>query len=94
MTHAALLDLWRSALVTTLMIGGPFVVAALLVGLLASLLQAATQLQENILSFAPKIVVVGVVLALGGHWLLDQMLRYTTDVAEAIVRVGQSGGHG
>ena len=69
-------DLWRQALVTVAMVGAPFIVSALVVGLTTSLIQAATQLQENVLSFAPKIAVVGVVLSLAGPWVLSRLTLF------------------
>jgi flagellar biosynthesis protein FliQ len=83
-----ILDLWRGCLVTVVMVGGPFVVAALAVGLLASVVQAATQLQENMISFVPKLIALGLVLAFAGHWALAELVHYAQETAAAIVRVG------
>jgi flagellar biosynthesis protein FliQ len=88
----AILDLWSGALVTLATVAGPFIAVALAVGLLMSIIQAATQLQESVLSFAPKLIAVGLLLALTGHWLLDHLGRYFHSVVEAAVRVGQGGG--
>jgi flagellar biosynthetic protein FliQ len=87
-----LLDLWRGALVVVFMVGGPFLLTALAIGLLISLLQAATQLQENVLSFVPKILGVALVLLLSGSWLLSQLTRYVEQSAAAIVEVGRQRG--
>ena len=83
-----LLDLWRRSLVTIAFVGGPFLVVALAVGLVTSLIQAATQLQENVLSFGPKLLAVGLLLALSGHWLLDQLTRNLREAFEMVARVG------
>ena len=82
------LELWQRALETVVTVGGPFIVSALLVGLLMSVVQAATQLQENILAFAPKLVAIGLVLGLGGALLLAELVGYFTDVAHAIESIG------
>jgi flagellar biosynthetic protein FliQ len=87
-----ILDLWRGALTTAALVGGPFVLAALAVGLLASILQAATQLQENLLSFAPKLIAVALVLALAGHWSLSELGRFFQEAASTVIRIGQEGG--
>ena len=71
-THLAI-----QAMTLTLKVSGPFLVAGLVVGLLVSIFQAATQIQEQTLSFIPKIVVVGVVVAVGGPWMLDTLVGYT-----------------
>jgi len=55
-------DLWRGALMTIVTVAAPFVILALVVGLTMSIVQAATQLQENVLSFVPKIVALAATL--------------------------------
>lgn len=89
MSSAALLDLWRAALTCVVEVGGPFVLAALAVGVLASLLQAATQLNDGALSFVPKLAAVGLVLALMGPWLLGRLTQLTTTAAATVVEVGR-----
>ena len=71
------LDLWNAALVTAAMVGGPLVGLALVVGLVTSFIQAATQLQENALSFVPKVIALGLTLMVAGPWMLDNLVRYT-----------------
>ena len=92
MNEISLLDLWQEAIVTTAWVSAPFVAAALVVGLLTSLLQAATQLQENALSFVPKVVATGVALAISGSWVLERLVRYLTTAFESLSNV--SGGSG
>jgi flagellar biosynthetic protein FliQ len=77
MSEGALLDLFRGALATIALVGAPFVGVALAVGLTVSLIQAATQLQENVLSFVPKVAALGLLLALAGPWVLSQLAGYT-----------------
>jgi flagellar biosynthetic protein FliQ len=91
MDNSSILDLWRSALMTVATVAGPFVLAALALGLITSILQAATQLQENMLSFVPKVAAVGAILALAGHQILGILVRFATEVSEVMVRVGASG---
>jgi flagellar biosynthetic protein FliQ len=62
----------------------PFLVASLLVGLVVSILQAATQVQEMTLTFVPKMVITGVVLVVAGPWMLAQISAYTHDLFTAI----------
>lgn len=85
------LDLWRTALFTAALVGGPFLIAALAVGVVISVLQAATQIQENMLSFIPKLVAVAAILALGGPRLLDALLSLLREATELMVRIGQQG---
>jgi flagellar biosynthetic protein FliQ len=72
------------ALTTALKISMPFLLAGLVVGLAVSVFQAVTQIQEMTLSFIPKIIVVGVVMILGGPWMLDQMVSYTQELYQSI----------
>lgn len=82
------LDLWRSALITTAMVAGPFVVAALALGLLTSIFQAATQIHENMLSFVPKVAAVAVILALAGHQILGILVRFVEEIAAVMIQIG------
>jgi len=77
------LDLWHQALELIATVAAPFLVAALVVGLLVALFQTATQLQESVLSFVPKLAVALLVLALAGHYLFDRLTRFTTTAITA-----------
>ena len=83
MTTASLLDLWRGALIAAITVSAPFLVAGLVVGVVVAVVQTATQLQEAILTFVPKLAAAGVVLALAGHWVLDRLGRYATEAITA-----------
>jgi flagellar biosynthesis protein FliQ len=72
------------AMLLTLKVSAPFLLAGLVVGLLVSIFQAATQIQEQTLSFIPKILVTGVVVAVGGPWMLNEMVGYTKTLFESI----------
>ncbi len=77
MNELAVLELGRNALVMTLMLSAPMLVAALVVGLLVSVFQALTQINEVTLSYVPKIVAVFGALAVTGPWLINTLLGYT-----------------
>ena len=61
----------------TLQLGGPVLIVALVVGLVVSIFQAVTQIQEQTLVFIPKIVAIVAVLAITGPWMLNVMVNYT-----------------
>ncbi len=65
-------------------VSGPVLLAAMVVGLVISLLQAVTQVQEMTLVFVPKILVVFGVMAIGGGWMLDQAVSFGVQCFEAI----------
>lgn len=82
------LDLWQRALVTLATVAAPFLLVALVVGLLIALIQTATQLQEAVLSFVPKLAALLLVLALAGHWAFERLTAFTTvSIGQAAERV-------
>ena len=89
MGSGSVIDLFRGALTCAVEVGAPFILAALTVGLLASVLQAATQLSEGALSFVPKVAAVGLVLVLMGPWLLGRLTHFTQTTAERVVEVSR-----
>jgi flagellar biosynthetic protein FliQ len=74
-----LLDLWRSALSVLVSVAAPFLITCLAVGLVVAVVQTATQLQESVLTFVPKLAAALIVVALGGRWIVDQLGRFTTE---------------
>jgi flagellar biosynthetic protein FliQ len=78
MTPDSLLDLWRTALLVVVTVSAPFLITGLVVGLAVAVVQTATQLQESILTFVPKLAAALIVIALAGHWMLDKLGRFTT----------------
>lgn len=81
MTFADALSIGRDALVVTMMVCAPALVLGMLTGLIVSLLQAVTQVQEPTLAFIPKIAVVGIVLLFFGPF----MLAVLTDFMRRII---------
>ncbi len=72
-----ILAIGKQSLFLTLILSAPAVMVALIVGLIISLVQATTQIQEQTLTFVPKLVAVFVVLAVTGPWLMSQMISFT-----------------
>lgn len=80
MFENVVLGLANQAVVTVLLVSAPMLGAALLTGLLISILQATTQLQEMTLVFVPKIVVVLLIIVIFGPWMLNVMTGYMYDL--------------
>ncbi|MEW6082083.1 MAG: flagellar biosynthesis protein FliQ [Bacillota bacterium] len=80
MTEDFIISLGRDALVTTVLVALPAMALALLTGLVISIFQATTQIHEQTLAFAPKIIAVMAALALFGPWMLTVMLDFTSRV--------------
>lgn len=77
----------NQALYTALLVSAPVLGVALVVGLLISILQATTQLQEMTLSFVPKIVAVFIVIIIFGPWMLNVMTSFTYDLYTSIPKL-------
>ena len=84
MSHALVVDLARNAIMLALLIAGPMLLVALLVGLTVSILQAVTQIQEQTLAFVPKLVGVSVVFLLALPWMMQLLVRYTTELFRSL----------
>jgi len=83
-TEAFVLNLGQNALMTALILAGPFLLASLVIGSLVSLFQAATQISETTLNFVPKILGVGLILAVLGSWMGQQILTFTHDLLTSL----------
>jgi flagellar biosynthetic protein FliQ len=79
--------LGQDALLMLLMVSAPVLGTALAVGLLVSLFQAVTQIQEPTLAFVPKLIAVIAVFAIGGPWMLTMLVEYIRRMFEAIPSV-------
>lgn len=84
MTPETVLAITQQALEVTVIVAAPMLGAALVTGLLVSLFQAATQINEMTLSFIPKLLVLILVLVLAGPWMLNMMLDYMRRLFTAI----------
>ena len=70
------IDLGRRAAMLILVVGAPVLVTALVVGLIVSVLQAVTQVQEQTLSFVPRIVAMLAAVAVCGAWMLEKLIEF------------------
>ena len=84
MTGVYATGLLQQALTMVLSVAGPLLLAALTVGIIVSLLQAVTQIQEQTLAFVPKLVGVGLVFLLALPWMLQLLVKYTTELFRSL----------
>jgi flagellar biosynthetic protein FliQ len=87
LTQTFVIHLARETLLMVLLLAGPAMFTALLIGLTISILQATTQIQDQLLNMVPKIVGVFVVLLLLGSWLLNMAIYFTTNVFAQIPNI-------
>ncbi|MEW6369312.1 MAG: flagellar biosynthesis protein FliQ [Pseudomonadota bacterium] len=84
MTPESVMTMGRTAMEITLLVSAPLLLVALIVGLVVSIFQAATQINEQTLSFIPKLVAVFIALIVAGPWMLSVMLDYMRQVFTGI----------
>jgi flagellar biosynthetic protein FliQ len=77
MNQETAIEMLRSLITVSLTVISPIIVAALVVGVAVSLIQAITSIQEPTLSFAPKLVAVGAVIIVGAPWIIRQLMQFT-----------------
>ena len=87
----AVLDIGLQACVIGAKLCAPILIVALVVGFAISLLQSITQIQEVTLSFVPKAVAVGIALIVTGHWMISEMVSFTTMVFDRIPQLLSGG---
>jgi flagellar biosynthetic protein FliQ len=85
MDEAVLLEVGRDAVIVTLKLGAPLMVIALLIGLVISLFQALTQIQEVTLTFVPKIIVVFISMLLLAPFMLHTLIDFTERIMQQAV---------
>ncbi|KVH79457.1 flagellar biosynthetic protein FliQ [Burkholderia cepacia] len=88
MSSDSALSLMAQVLWTCALIAGPLLLAALATGLVVSVLQVVTQLQEMSLSYVPKLVVVGLVLVVLGSWMLGRLVSFSQSLFGLIPTLG------
>ncbi|MFZ0443782.1 MAG: flagellar biosynthesis protein FliQ [Bacillus sp. (in: firmicutes)] len=86
MTPETVIAIAEEGIWMVLIISGPLLIIALVVGLLVSIFQATTQIQEQTLAFVPKIVAVLLGLVIFGPWMLSHMTSYTSDILSNLIR--------
>ena len=87
MNQDVVVNLSTTALTLAFKVAMPMLAAGLIVGLVVSIFQAVTQIQEQTLAFIPKVLALAAVLLILGPWMLNQLLGYTTDLWAGIPNI-------
>ncbi len=82
MTQDVILEIFTAAIVLALKLAAPTLIIAMLVGLIIAILQAATQVHEQTLTFAPKAVVVALAILAMGPWMLNSLIDFFNYIVE------------
>ncbi|NLP38054.1 MAG: flagellar biosynthesis protein FliQ [Firmicutes bacterium] len=88
MSQEYVMSIAQEAVLTALMVAGPLLIISLLVGLGISIFQATTQIQEQTLTFVPKIIAIFLGLLIFGNWMLNLMIGLTTRLFTQISTLG------
>jgi len=83
-SHQLIVDLARNAILLALLIAGPMLVVALGLGLIISVIQAVTQIQEQTLSFVPKLIGVAATFLIALPWTIQLLVKYTTELYRSL----------
>jgi flagellar biosynthetic protein FliQ len=84
MNQDVVINVSMQAMQLAFMVAMPLLLVALVVGLVVSVFQAVTQIQEQTLTFIPKIVAMGVTLVVAGPWMLNQVVAYTHELYSSV----------
>jgi len=87
-TEDFIVHMFREAFYTLMLISAPTLLISLVVGLIISIFQAATSIQEPTLTFVPKMIVMAVVLVLTLPWILDVLISFTANLFGQIPMIG------
>ena len=84
MNEDVVINLVMNAMTLAFKVAMPLLGVALVLGLVVSIIQAVTQIQEQTLAFIPKVLAMAAVLVVGGPWMLNQLLAYTAELWSSI----------
>lgn len=87
MSEQMIMGIISKSLSTAFMVAGPILILTLIVGLIVSIFQAATQIQEQTLTFVPKLITIAVILLVGGGWMLNKIIVFTHEIINIIANV-------
>lgn len=88
MTPELVIYIGREAVYTVLLISGPLLLGSILIGLTISIFQATTQIQEQTLTFVPKIVAIFVMVVILGPWMLNVLMAFTQNIFTIMSKLG------
>jgi flagellar biosynthetic protein FliQ len=81
-------EVLRETMLVVVKLGGPALIAALAIGLVMSIIQAVTSINEPTVAFVPKVLTIGAVLALAGPFMLSTLLAYSQSLFDRLIALG------
>lgn len=87
MSQGEALDILREGMLVTLKLAGPLLAVSLITGLIIAIFQAATQINEQTLTFVPKVLIIGLVLLLLGPWMSNVIVEFTRTLFNLMIEL-------
>jgi len=87
MTESMVMSVLKDGIFTGLLVAAPILIVSITIGLIVSIFQATTQIQEQTLTFVPKLIAVAVVGLIAGSWMLQRIVGFTNRIFELIANV-------
>lgn len=85
MTNSEVIGIMREALAVAIKLVGPILILSMVIGLLISIIQAATQIHEQTLTFVPKLLIIALVLIVFGSWMLETLQDFVYEVFKLMI---------
>lgn len=85
MTNSEVLGIMSEAIMVAIKLAGPILILSMVIGLLISIVQAATQIHEQTLTFVPKLLIIGLVLLIFGSWMLETLQDFMYEIFKLMV---------
>ncbi|GAA0724111.1 flagellar biosynthesis protein FliQ [Clostridium malenominatum] len=87
MSENLVIGIVKDAITTGLMVAAPILITSIVIGLIISIFQATTQIQEQTLTFVPKLIAIALIGLLTGSWMLHQLVQFTERIFEIISNI-------
>lgn len=87
MTSGQAMDILREAMMVAIKLAGPMLIVGMLVGLIISIFQAATQIHEQTLTFVPKLLIIALLLLMTGSWMIETMQDFVYNLFSIIANL-------
>lgn len=87
MSEIMIMSIVKDAIYTGLLVSAPVLIVSLVIGLLISIFQATTQIQEQTLTFVPKLIGIAIVVVVGGSWMLSTLSTFTMEMINMITTI-------
>lgn len=85
MTNSEVLEIMQRAVIVAIKLGGPILILSMVIGVFISIIQAATQIHEQTITFVPKVVIIGLLLLVGGSWMLETLQDFLYQLFEMMI---------